>query len=76
MLQRAVLNQEFEDTYCSNVITYTINLSATGNSSDSGNGGGSTVAAYQIDCGLDTQVGGTGWGSSTWGVVLGDRLSA
>ena len=46
---------------------YTINISATGNSSDSGNGGGSTVAAYQIDCGLDTQVGGTGWGSGTWG---------
>ena len=42
-------------------------ISVTGNASDSGNGGGSTVAAYQIDCGLDTQVGGTGWGSGTWG---------
>ena len=49
------------------VNTYTINISATGNSSDSGNGGGSTVAKYQIDCGLDTQVGGTGWGAGTWG---------
>jgi len=63
----AVLNQEFEVQTVPTTSTYTINISATGNSSDSGNGGGSTVAAYQIDCGLDTQVGGSGWGSSTWG---------
>ena len=63
----AVLNQEYEIATVPTVNTFTINLSVTGNSSDSGNGGGSTVAAYQIDCGLDTQVGGTGWGSSTWG---------
>ena len=63
----AVLNQEYEIVSVPTVNTYTINLSVTGNASDSGNGGGSTVAAYQIDCGLDTQVGGTGWGSSTWG---------
>lgn len=36
------------------------------NSSDSGNGGSSTYVAYQITIGLDTAVGGTGWGSSTW----------
>jgi hypothetical protein len=63
----AVLNQEFEIQTVPTVNTYTINISATGNSSDSGNGGGSTVAKYQIDCGLDTQVGGTGWGAGTWG---------
>ena len=63
----AVLNQEYEIATVPTVNTFTINLSVTGNSSDSGNGGGSTVAAYQIDCGLDTQVGGSGWGSSTWG---------
>ena len=63
----AVLNQEYEIATVPTVNTFTINLSVTGNASDSGNGGGSTVAAYQIDCGLDTQVGGTGWGSSTWG---------
>jgi len=63
----AVLNQEYEIVSVPTTSTYTINLSVTGNSSDSGNGGGSTVAAYQIDCGLDTQVGGSGWGSSTWG---------
>ena len=63
----AVLNQEYEIATVPTVNTFTINLSVTGNSSDSGNGGGSTVAAYQIDCGLDTQVGGTGWGAGTWG---------
>ena len=63
----AVLNQEYEIATVPTVNTFTINISVTGNSSDSGNGGGSTVAAYQIDCGLDTQVGGTGWGAGTWG---------
>jgi hypothetical protein len=62
----AVLNQEFEIQTVPTANTYTINLSATANGSDSGNGGGSTVAKYQIDCGLDTQVGGTGWGAGTW----------
>jgi hypothetical protein len=35
--------------------------------SDSGNGGGSVVGAYQINAGLDTVVAGTGWGAGTWG---------
>jgi len=34
--------------------------------SDSGNGGGSVVGAYQINTGLDTTVLGTGWGSGSW----------
>ena len=62
----AVLNLEFEIQTVPSANTYTINVSATGNASDSGNGGASTVAKYQIDCGLDTQVGGTGWGAGTW----------
>jgi hypothetical protein len=62
----AVLNQEYEIASVPTVNTFTINLSVTGNGSDTGNGGGSTVAAFQIDCGLDTQVGGTGWGAGTW----------
>ena len=40
----AVLNQEFEIQTVPTANTYTINLSATANASDSGNGGGSTVA--------------------------------
>lgn len=38
---------------------------ATG--SDSGNGGAAVVGAYQINVGLDTQVGGAGWGAGPWG---------
>lgn len=37
---------------------------ATG--SDSGDGGASVVGAYQINVGLDTQVGGAGWGAGPW----------
>jgi hypothetical protein len=37
------------------------------NASDSGNGGGSIVAAFQVSVGLDTVVEGTGWGAGTWG---------
>tara|TARA_Y100001973_G_C5201992_1_gene338553 strand:- start:663 stop:2573 length:1911 start_codon:yes stop_codon:yes gene_type:complete len=37
------------------------------NSSDTGNGGGSTVATYQISNGLDTGVAGNGWGAGSWG---------
>ena len=37
------------------------------NSSDSGNGGGSIIGAYQVNIGLDTTVTGTGWGAGTWG---------
>jgi len=37
------------------------------NTSDSSNGGGSVVAAYQINTGLDTTITGTGWSAGTWG---------
>ena len=36
-------------------------------SSDSGNGGGSVVGKYQISQGLNTGVGGNGWGAGTFG---------
>lgn len=35
-------------------------------SGDTGNGGASVVGAYQVNTGLDTVVGGTGWGAGTW----------
>ena len=35
--------------------------------SDSGNGGSSTVGAYQISIGLDTSTFGAGWGIGFWG---------
>ena len=59
-------------------ITTTSGLNATfvfANTSDSGNGGGSSVGAYQINTGLDTSVQGTGWGAGTWGRGTWDSAS-
>ena len=63
----AVLNAEHEITTIVNVNSYKITLSVTANSSDTGNGGGSVTAQYQINIGLDSAVSGTGWGIGTWG---------
>jgi hypothetical protein len=62
----AVLNQEYQITFV-DVDNYTITISVTASVSDTGHGGASVFAAYQINTGLDTQVGGTGWGAGTWG---------
>ena len=51
-------------------ITITGGLNATAvtaNSSDTGNGGGSTVGTYQIGTGLNSSVDGTGWGAGLMG---------
>ena len=51
-------------------ITITGGLNATAvtaNSSDTGNGGGSTVGTYQIGTGLNSSVDGTGWGAGLFG---------
>jgi len=61
-----VLNQDYQITLVDDD-NYTITVAVVANSSDSGNGGASVTAQYQINVGLDTQVGGTGWGSGTWG---------
>tara|TARA_Y100000591_G_scaffold5083_3_gene4122 strand:- start:927 stop:2810 length:1884 start_codon:yes stop_codon:yes gene_type:complete len=69
----AVINQEYEIATVPSTSTYTITAkdtsgaTVTANASDSGNGGGSTVGAYQINVGLDVFVDGTGWGAGTWG---------
>ena len=62
----AVLNAEHQIIRIVDANSYEITLSVTANSSDSGNGGSSTVGAYQINVGLDTVVGGTGWGAGAW----------
>lgn len=62
----AVLNKEYAVTYV-NANTYTISISVTANGSDTGQGGSGVSAAYQVSTGLNTQVGGTGWGAGTWG---------
>ena len=69
----AVLNQEYEivSIPSSNTFTFiakdTSGTEVTANSSDTGNGGSSTVGAYQINVGLDVFVSSTGWGVDSWG---------
>ena len=59
-------------------ITTTEGLNATfvfATTTDNGNGGGSSVGAYQINTGLDTSVQGTGWGAGTYGRGTWDSAS-
>jgi len=62
-----VLNKEYQIVSVPTVNTYTINVTTLANASDTGNGGASTVAAYQINVGPEIQIPLVGWGSSTWG---------
>jgi hypothetical protein len=68
-----VLNQEYQIATIVNVNSYTIEAKDTSGdpvlaaAGDSGNGGGSTVGAYQLNVGLDVYVPGTGWGLNGWG---------
>ena len=61
-----ILNAEHQVTSVIDGNTYTIAVSVTANGSDTGNGGGSVVGAYQINTGLDTAITGTGWGAGPW----------
>ena len=69
----AVLNQEYEIVSIPTTNTFTFvakdtsGTEVTANSSDTGNGGSSTVGTYQINVGLDVYVSSTGWGVDTWG---------
>jgi len=69
----AVLNQEYQIATVVDANSFTIEAkdtsgaTVTANSSDSGNGGGSVVGAYQINVGLDVYVQSTGWGAGLWG---------
>lgn len=60
-----VLNAEYQITRLTST-TYTITLAAAADGSDTGNGGANVQAQYQTSVGLDTQVGGTGWGAGAW----------
>jgi len=68
-----VLNQEYQIDTIVNTNSYKIiakdtsGNTVTANASDTGNGGSSTVGAYQISVGLDVYVPGTGWGVNGWG---------
>ena len=61
-----VLNAEYQITRLT-ANTYTITLATAANTSDTGNGGANVQAQYQTSVGLDTQIGGTGWGAGFWG---------
>ena len=61
-----VLNQEYQIVSVVDADTYTVTSAVAANASDTGNGGASVVGEYQINVGLNTQVGGTGWGAGTW----------
>jgi len=62
----AVLNQEYQVASIVDANSYTIVATATANASDTGNGGSNTVAAYQINTGLDAAAAGSGWGAGVW----------
>ena len=68
----AVLNQEYQVDVITSANAYTITAkdtsgsTVTANSSDSGNGGSSTVGAYQINTGLNAWLESTGWGVGAW----------
>lgn len=61
-----VLNAEYQITNVLSSGTYEIDVGVNANASDVGDGGAGTVAAYQINPGLDTVTFGTGWGTGTW----------
>lgn len=75
-ITEAILEQEYQVTV-TNSSTYTIQARAVSpvsspgaavlsNASDTGNGGASVVAAYQINTGLSIYSVGTGWGAGPW----------
>lgn len=67
LVTAAILNAEHQVVSVPDSNTYTIVVSATANSSDTGNGGSSVVGKYQLNVGLDSAVEGTGWGGGLWG---------
>ena len=78
-----VINQEYQVTSVTASNTYTISakdtngsaVTANANDAGSGKGGGSTVASYQINVGLDDNSYGTGWGAGIWGGISGSAAT-
>ena len=70
----AVLNKEHQILTVPNGNTYTILASATANGSDSGTGGSGVDGVYQINSGLNTTVGGTGWGAGLFSGITTSAL--
>jgi len=79
----SVINQEYQIASVTASNTYTISakdtsgvaVTANANDAGSGKGGGSTVATYQINVGLDDNSYGTGWGAGIWGGISGSAAT-
>jgi hypothetical protein len=56
--------------------SYTITVLTQASSTASGSGGDSFTAVYQINTGLNTVVGGTGWGAGLWSGVTDGAIAS
>jgi len=63
-----VLNSEYEITSIVDANSYTITAPVSADGSDTGNGGGAVVGAYQINVGSDISYFDFGWGVGAWGL--------
>jgi len=71
----SVLNAEHKIVRLISSNQYTITVSSAANGSDTGSGGSSAVGAYQINTGLNSTVGGTGWGAGQWSGTTSGALA-
>jgi len=62
----AVLNKEYVIDSITDGNVYKFTATALASSDDTGNGGTSTVATYQMPVGLDISTQGLGWGTDGW----------
>tara|TARA_R110000744_G_C19340664_1_gene559418 strand:+ start:14 stop:2113 length:2100 start_codon:yes stop_codon:yes gene_type:complete len=69
-----VLNQEHQIVTVENASVFTIAVSATANSSDTGNGGAGVDGVYQINSGTNSGSSGTGFGVGLWGGLTSTAL--
>jgi len=73
-----VLNQEYQIASITNANSFVIvakdtsGNTVTANASDTSNGGSGVDGVYQINVGLDTTVGGNGWGAGGFGGINSD----
>ena len=78
LITAEVLNQEYQIASITDANSYVIvakdtsGNTVTANGSDTGNGGSGGDASYQINVGLNTAVGGNGWGAGGYGGVNAD----
>ena len=62
----STLNGETQVVSVLSSSSYTIDVGVVATAADTAGGGANTVAAYQINTGLDTSIQGAGWGADPW----------